>query len=82
MMRTQNIHDPSSRLNAVAPFVNAYPRSEVAVIWGDVGVAFAIWDVMPTRDKQLVRKNNRLVVIVFLFSWMDTAIYECSFHYI
>ncbi|CAB3789897.1 hypothetical protein LMG28690_02952 [Paraburkholderia caffeinilytica] len=42
MMRTQNIHVPSSRLNAVAPFVNAYPRSGVTVIWGDVGVAFAI----------------------------------------
>ena len=37
---------------------------------------------MPTRDNALVRKNNRLVVIVFLFSLVDTAIYECSFHYI
>ena len=37
---------------------------------------------MPTRDNALVRKNNRLVVIVFLFSLVDTTIYECSFHYI
>lgn len=79
MMRTQNTHDPSSRLNAVAPFVSAYPRSEVAAIWGDVGVALAIWDVMPTKDNKLVRKNNRLVVIVSLCSWMAIAVCKCSF---
>ncbi|WP_429326680.1 hypothetical protein [Paraburkholderia sp. GAS348] len=81
-MRTQNTHDPSSRLNAVAPFVNTYPRSEVAAIWGDMGVAFAIWEVMPTRDKKLVRKNNRLAVIVSLCSWMAIAVCKCSFRYI
>lgn len=82
MMRTQNTHAPSSRLNAVAPFVNAYPCSAVAVIWGDGGVAFAIPDVMPIRDSALVRRNSRLVIIAFLFSMVDAVVFECSFHYI
>jgi hypothetical protein len=42
MILTQNIHDPSSRLNAVAPFVNTYPLRGVVDILGFFGAALEI----------------------------------------
>lgn len=81
IMRTQNNHAPSSRFSAVAPLVKAYPLAGDVDSCGVAGVALTICEVIPTRDKAPVRKNNRLVVMV-LFRLVAFAVGKCRRHYI